>query len=42
MSITGEIGVGTTATAFKGVVLRIDDGPRIALKIIVQPPATPG
>jgi serine/threonine protein phosphatase 1 len=35
-AISGTIGVGETATAFKGVVLRVDDGKRIALKIVVE------
>lgn len=37
-SIVGTIGVGDTATPFRGVVLRVDDGPRIAVKIVVEQP----
>ena len=40
-AISGTIGVGETATSFKGVVLRVDDGKRIALKIVVEPPPAP-
>jgi hypothetical protein len=40
-SISGTIGVGETATAFKGIVLRVDDGKRIALKIVVESPPAP-
>lgn len=40
-TVHGTIGVGDTATAFKGVVLRVDDGARIALKIVVEPPPVP-
>ena len=40
-AVTGTIGVGDMATAFKGVVLRIDAGQRIALKIVVEQAATP-
>jgi hypothetical protein len=40
-SLEGTIGIGETATAFKGIVLRVDDGKRIACKIIVEPLAAP-
>ena len=40
-SVAGAIGVGDTATPFKGVVLRVDGGQRIALKILVEPAAAP-
>ena len=37
--VHGTIGIGDTATPFKGVVLRVDEGKRVALKISVdQPP----
>ena len=39
--VNGTIGVGETATPFKGVVLRVDGGQRIALKIVVDAAATP-
>ncbi|HSO37466.1 MAG TPA: metallophosphoesterase family protein [Labilithrix sp.] len=39
--VNGTIGVGDTATPFKGVVLRVDGGQRIALKIVVEQAATP-
>jgi len=35
-SVSGVIGVGETATPFKGVVLRVDPGRRIAVKIVVE------
>ena len=35
-AVNGSIGVGDLATAFKGVVLRVDAGKRIALKIVVD------
>ncbi|MBS2016270.1 MAG: serine/threonine protein phosphatase [Deltaproteobacteria bacterium] len=38
-SVVGTIGTGDTATPFRGVVLRVDDGPRIAVKIVVEQPA---
>lgn len=39
--VSGTIGVGETATAFNGVILRVDDGTRVALKIVVaQQPST--
>jgi serine/threonine protein phosphatase 1 len=38
--VGGTIGVGETATPFKGVVLRVDGGQRIALKIVVNQAAT--
>jgi serine/threonine protein phosphatase 1 len=41
MAVSGTIGVGDTATPFRGVVLRVDDGRRIALKIQVEPLAAP-
>ncbi len=41
-AITGTIGVGETATAFKGIVLRVDDGQRVALKITVEQAPAPG
>lgn len=41
MAVNGSIGIGATATPFRGVVLRVDDGPRIALKIIVEPQSPP-
>ncbi|MDB4945243.1 MAG: metallophosphoesterase [Labilithrix sp.] len=34
--VNGTIGVGELATPFKGVVLRVDAGQRIALKIVVD------
>ncbi len=37
MKVSGAIGVGKTATTFKGLVLRVDDGHRVALKIVVEP-----
>jgi serine/threonine protein phosphatase 1 len=40
-SVNGTIGVGETATAFKGIVLRVDGGNRIALKIVVDQPPKP-
>jgi serine/threonine protein phosphatase 1 len=40
-AISGTIGTGETATAFKGVVLRVDEGKRIALKIVVEQPPAP-
>ena len=40
-AVDGTIGIGETATAFKGVVLRVDAGQRIALKIVVEQPAAP-
>lgn len=40
-AVAGTIGIGETATAFKGVVLRVDDGKRIALKIVVEQPPAP-
>jgi len=40
-SLEGTIGIGETATAFKGVVLRVDDGKRIACKIYVDPLTPP-
>jgi len=40
-AVDGTIGVGDTATPFKGIVLRVDDGKRVALKIVVEPPAGP-
>ena len=36
-SLEGTIGIGDTATAFKGIVLRVDEGKRIACKILVEP-----
>lgn len=39
--VSGTIGVGETATAFKGIVLRVDEGKRIALKISVEQPPAP-
>ncbi len=36
MTITGTIGLSETATTFKGMVLRVEPGPRIALKILVD------
>jgi len=41
-SISGTIGVGETATPFKGVVLRVDDGKRVACKIVVETAPAPG
>jgi len=35
-TVMGSIGVGDTATRFRGVVLRIDDGKRIAVKIVLD------
>jgi len=35
-TVEGIIGVGAMATAFRGVVLRIDEGKRVALKIVVK------
>ena len=32
----GTIGVGDMATAFNGIVLRVDDDKRIALKVVVE------
>jgi len=40
-SVIGTIGVGDVATSFKGVVLRVDGGQRIALKIVVEQAASP-
>jgi len=40
-AVAGTIGIGETATPFKGVVLRVDDGKRIALKIVVEQPPAP-
>lgn len=37
-TVVGTIGTGDTATPFRGVVLRVDDGPRIAVKIVVEQP----
>ena len=37
-AIEGSIGVGDTATPFRGVVLRVDEGRRVALKIVVEQP----
>ena len=34
------LGTGDTATPFRGVVLRVDDGQRVALKIVVEQPTT--
>lgn len=38
--VAGTIGIGETATPFKGIVLRVDDGKRVALKIVVEQPTT--
>ncbi len=38
-AVDGSIGVGDTATPFRGVVLRVDAGQRVALKIVVEQPA---
>jgi serine/threonine protein phosphatase 1 len=35
-TVTGTIGVGDMATAFNGIVLRVDDDKRIALKVVVE------
>jgi serine/threonine protein phosphatase 1 len=40
-AVNGTIGIGDTATPFKGVVLRVDGGQRIALKIVVEQAAAP-
>ena len=40
-ALSGTIGVGDTATPFKGVVLRVDTGNRIALKIVVDTASAP-
>ncbi len=40
-AIRGTIGIGETATAFDGVVLRVDADRRIALKIVVHQAPTP-
>ena len=40
-SLEGTIGTGDTATAFKGIVLRVDEGKRIACKILVEPLTPP-
>ncbi|MDB5216860.1 MAG: hypothetical protein JWO86_4787, partial [Myxococcaceae bacterium] len=40
-SISGTIGIGETATPFKGVVLRVDEGQRVACKIVVDTPPAP-
>jgi serine/threonine protein phosphatase 1 len=37
-TITGLIGTGPSATPFRGVVLRIEDGARVAVKLIPDPP----
>jgi serine/threonine protein phosphatase 1 len=36
-TVDGTIGVGVTATPFRGIVLRVDSGQRIAMKIQVDP-----
>ena len=41
-SISGTIGVGEMATPFKGIVLRVDDGKRVACKIVVETAPAPG
>ncbi|MBL8608196.1 MAG: metallophosphoesterase [Myxococcales bacterium] len=40
-AITGVIGSGEAATPFRGVVLRIDDGDRYAVKLIADPVTPP-
>lgn len=36
--VTGSIGAGETATNFRGVVLRVDAGRRVAVKIVIDQP----
>lgn len=39
--IRGAVGVGELSTPFRGVILRVDDGPRLAVKISVEQPPPP-
>ncbi len=41
VGISGVVGSGEAATPFRGVVLRVDDGLRYAVKLIADPVAMP-